>query len=137
MSEAKLTKDDWDLIKVSLKYYDEDETNELLDKLNSIDLDLDFEFKEELNLDTLDWRYVDLFPSPDMTQELYEDFFKDEILLVTNKLEEYDGVVYYGKLKNHNIYIKLNDYPGSSGYDCCGYIRLTYSDDRELIEDFN
>lgn len=134
MSEDKLTNKDWNLIKASLKYYNEDETNELLYKLNSIDLDPDFTFKEELYLDTLYWRYVELFPSPGMTKELDEDFFKDETLLVTDRFEEYDGNVYYGKLKNHNIYIKLDDHPGSSGYDCCGYIRLTYSDDKELIK---
>jgi MoaA/NifB/PqqE/SkfB family radical SAM enzyme len=131
----KLTNEDWDLIKASLKYYDEDETNELLDKINLLDLDDYFDFKEELNLNTFYWHYVQLFPSAGMSKELDEDFFKDEILLVTDKSEGYDGIVYYGKLKNHNIYIKLDDHPGSSGYDCCGYIRLTYSDNKDILND--
>lgn len=133
MSKAKLTNKDWNLIKASLKYYDEDEAYELLNKIKDLETD-NLKFKEKLYLDTLYWRYVELFPSPGMTKELDEDFFKDETLLVTDRFEEYDGNVYYGKLKNHNIYIKLDDHPGSSGYDCCGYIRLTYSDDKELIK---
>lgn len=73
----KLTNKDWDLIKASLKYYDydEDETNELLDKINLLDLDNNFDFKEELNLNTLCWHYVQLFPSAGMSKELDEDFF--------------------------------------------------------------
>lgn len=128
----KLTNDDWYLIKDSLQYYNHKDADELLDKINCLENQIDF--KEEFDLSTLYWYYVELFPCPWMSKELDKDFFKDEILLVTDKFEEYDGNVYYGKLKNHNIYIKLDDHPGSSGYDCCGYIRLTYSNDKEFIE---
>lgn len=130
----KLTNDDWYLIKDSLEYYNHKDADELLDKINGIDFEEEFDFEEHINLNNLYWRYVELFPNPGMTKELDEDFFTDKILLVTHKVETYGGEIYYGKLRGHNIYIKLDDNPGSSGYDCCGYIRLTYSDDKELIE---
>lgn len=133
MSEVTLTKDDWDLIKCGLKELYTNEAYELLNKIKDLEAD-NLKFKEELYLGTLYWHYVELFPSLGMTKELDEDFFKDKELLVTDKYEKYNGVVYYGRLRGHNIYIKLDDHPGSSGYDCCGYIRLTYSDDKEFIE---
>lgn len=74
MSGAKLTNKDWDLIRFGLKELYTDKGNELLNKIKDLGTDDQFEFKEELYLDTLYWNYVDLFPSPGMTQELYESF---------------------------------------------------------------
>lgn len=129
-----LTTKDWDLIKDSLSNYNTLRADELLDKINDLNLGDKFEFEEEFYLNNLAWEYVQLFPSPGMTKELDLDFFKDQNLLVTRKVTYCEGDEYYGKLENHNVYIHLIDNPGSSGYDCCGYIRLTYSDDHKLIK---
>jgi hypothetical protein len=132
MNKVKLTNKDWDLIKDSLKEVYTDEADELLDKINNlsdVDDDDDYHYQEELYLKELNWNYVQLFPSAGMSKELDEDFFKNKTLLVTSLNDSYDGTIYYGKLKGYYIYIHLDDHPGSSGYDCCGYIRLTYSDD--------
>ena len=134
-----LNKDDWELVKRVLQQCDTEETDELYDKIKGLGED-EFEYEEEFYLRptndlasrrNLDWKYVGLFPDPKSSlkycDELDEDFFMNQTLLVSYKNEEYGGIVYYGKIKNRQIYVKLDDHPGSSGYDCCGYIRLTYS----------